>query len=421
MAGRMRDDEEKRRLPEGWRWVKLGDVCEFIRGVNFDGSLVSPTPKDNYLPILRSGNLSNYLNTDTDLVFVPSEFVSEKQMLRQGDIAICMSSGSASVVGKTAQVKKDFNGSIGAFCGIVRPLSLELADYLAFWFHSPLFLAWRDSQARGGSIQNLRFSQFSGVEIPLPPLPEQQKIASLLTEQLSAVERARTAAQEQLVAAKALPAAFLREVFESEEAQGWERKQLGGVALTVQNGLYKSAEHYGHGQAFLRMYNIRNDAWTLDLSKKALVDVDESEVKSFSLETNNLVISRVNSYELVGKCAVINEEANGWIYENMIIRIRLPESAHPVFISAQINMDTTRDYIKSIAKRAIGQSSINSSDIKSIPLVLPPYDIQKKYADRISMQIGQVEKAVKSITEQLAYINALPAELLRAAFSGEGV
>ena len=60
---------------------------------------------------------------------------------------------------------------------------------------------------------------FSALRIPLPPVEGQKRIAAILTEQMAVVERARAAAEAQLEAAKALPAAYLRAVFSSPEAQ----------------------------------------------------------------------------------------------------------------------------------------------------------------------------------------------------------
>ena len=207
---------KKQNLPAGWRWVKLGEVCEFIRGVTFDTAEVTYEPKSGHLPILRAGNISQALVLDADLVWVPADRVSSEQLLRLGDLVICMSSGSPAVVGKTASLTREWTGSVGAFCGIIRPRNLNMADWVGHWFQSDGFLNWRDEQARGANIQNLRFSQFIDLPIPLPPLPEQRRIAAILNEQMAAVERARKAAVEELATIQALPAALLRRAFAGE-------------------------------------------------------------------------------------------------------------------------------------------------------------------------------------------------------------
>ena len=200
-------------LPQGWRWVLLSEICSFIRGVNFKKSAVSYIPVTGYLPILRAGNIGVKLNTKDDLIWIPRDRISKEQLLRIGDIVVCMSSGSPSVVGKTAPLQKEWAGSIGAFCGIIRTKDIQHSQYLSLWFRSPNYLKWRDMQARGANIQNLRASEFENISIPLPPLSEQKRIVADLNKKMAAVEKARDAAEAESEATHALPAAFLREAF----------------------------------------------------------------------------------------------------------------------------------------------------------------------------------------------------------------
>ena len=71
------------------------------------------------------------------------------------------------------------------------------------------------------------------VQSPFPQLAEQERLARVLNEQMGAVEKARAAAEARLEAAKALPAAYLREVFGSDEAKNWRRTQLGQICEII--------------------------------------------------------------------------------------------------------------------------------------------------------------------------------------------
>src|SRR5438093_425767 len=112
MAEMSREEaEERSQLPDGWRWVKLDEVCEFVRGVTFDKSDATTSERSETLPILRAGNIADQLKLSEDLVWVSASCVSKEQLFRVGDIAICMSSGSPAVVGKTAQLREAWRGS----------------------------------------------------------------------------------------------------------------------------------------------------------------------------------------------------------------------------------------------------------------------------------------------------------------------
>ncbi len=257
------------------------------------------------------------------------------------------------------------------------------------------------------------------LQIPLPPLPEQQRIVVALTEQIAAVEQAKAAVTKQLAAAQALPAAYLRAVFDSPAAQDWTQVRLGDVAITLQNGIYKSAENYGKGKPFIRMYNIQNTSWNLDLGKMAAVVVSERELEQFALCEGDLLISRVNSVEMVGKCAWVNSKAKGFVFENMLIRIRLASTINSLFVAQQMSTRNVRQQIQNVTKRAIGQASINSADLRSIKIALPSLENQNRIAQSLNEKIANSTKLCQVLETQLTAFNTIPATLLRRAFAGE--
>ena len=192
------------KLPSGWNQVELRDLVNAIRGVSFPREAARLAFEQGTIPILRAGNISAHLETGQDLVWVPENFVSDEQKLRVNDIVICLSSGSPTVVGKTAKLNSAWFGSVGAFCAILRASSADTAAYLAYWFRGHQFTTWRDSQARGANIQNLRINALLTLQISLPPLAEQKRIVGVLNGQLAAAERAKKAAEDRLEAARAV-------------------------------------------------------------------------------------------------------------------------------------------------------------------------------------------------------------------------
>jgi len=205
--------KEGESLPPGWRWVRLGEICKLIRGVDFQAGDYCRTERGGFVPILRAGNIGDDLDLRSDLIWVPASKVSEEQLLRRGDIVMCMSSGSPQLVGKSAMLRGTFFGSVGAFCAIIRVEDTVVADYVSYWLRSSLFLMWRDSQVKGANIQNLQASRLASVLLPLPTITEQRAIVARLEAQMAQVQRLRAAAERQLEATNALPGALLNEIF----------------------------------------------------------------------------------------------------------------------------------------------------------------------------------------------------------------
>ena len=99
-----------------------------------------------------------------------------------------------------------------------------LTEWVHFFLRQPELLADAEHHFTGSvGQQRLPEDYLAELRIPLPPLPEQHRIASELTSAMATVEKARRAAEERLAAAEALPAAYLREVFEGEEAEAGKR------------------------------------------------------------------------------------------------------------------------------------------------------------------------------------------------------
>ena len=88
--------------------LSIGEVCNYVRGVTFDGEEARSSKSEGHLPILRAGNIGDYLDTQNDLIWVPKKRVAKEQHLQKNDIVICMASGSPQVVGKTDQHHQDF-------------------------------------------------------------------------------------------------------------------------------------------------------------------------------------------------------------------------------------------------------------------------------------------------------------------------
>ena len=158
----------------------LGEIASVVRGVTFSKAEATTQPVDGFLPVLRAGNIQDSLLLDEDLVYVPQERVSQKQILRRGDIVICTSSGSSEVVGKTALAEHDWEGSYGAFCAGIRVYP-EKCDptYLFYYLRSPVFRSWTQKSA-GANIKNIRKSELNLFDIPLPSISEQNRIAAIL-------------------------------------------------------------------------------------------------------------------------------------------------------------------------------------------------------------------------------------------------
>jgi type I restriction enzyme S subunit len=330
-----------------------------------------------------------------------------------------MASGSPTVVGKTAQLKEAFDGSVGAFCGIIRPKDPTQSDYISYWLRSPDFTKWRGGQARGANIQNLRFSQFEELFVPLPPLDEQRRIAARLNEQMAAVQQARQAAESQLQAARELPSAYLREVFEGPNAQKWQVQRLADAG-EISSGITLGRKFIGiktQKRLYLRVANVKDGH--LDLSDVYQTDVTDADIAKCTLKYGDLLLTEGGDPDKLGRGTFWEEQIPDCLHQNHIFRVRFDLSRFsPQFIAYQVGSPYGKAYFLAHAKQTTGIATINQKVLGNFPLIVPPFNEQVRIADAIKAKLTEAEILHQSLESQLAAINQLPAALLRQAFTG---
>ena len=179
--GQLSDDPTK---PDWDMDRNLKDLGKMIRGITYAKSDSRKDQDDNLTPLLGAANIQQEINY-SNLTYVPSKLIKSEQLLLNGDILICMSSGSKHLVGKAAPVQDPIRASFGAFCAVYRSTSLVDSNYLALFFQSPKYRREISSSSRGIGINNLRIGDIESISIPLPPLKEQANIVDRVTELLN--------------------------------------------------------------------------------------------------------------------------------------------------------------------------------------------------------------------------------------------
>lgn len=190
---------------------RLGQIARFIRGVTFKPDDVVPKGTEGSVLCMRTKNVQTVLDT-TDVWAIPAELVKrEDQFLQQGDLLIS-SANSWNLVGKACWVPAlHAAASFGGFVTVLRAdNSIVDSRYLYYWFTSDRTQAsLRSFGQKTTNISNLNIRRCEAMEVPLPPMEEQRRIAAILdqAEELRAQRRAAIALLDQL------PQAIFLEMF----------------------------------------------------------------------------------------------------------------------------------------------------------------------------------------------------------------
>jgi type I restriction enzyme S subunit len=229
-----------------WVATTVGEITTLIRGITYNKEQAAKSPLPDFKPVLRANNINGTLNFD-DLVFVPQSLIGSEQLIKTGDIIFAMSSGSKHLVGKSARARFDFDGSYGAFCGLLRAHEYMDKDFLYYVFQNNKFRRLISEVAKGSNINNLKREHILDFEIALPPLPEQHRIVAKIEELFSELDKGvenLKAAQAQL---KVYRQALLKHAFEGKLTAQWReqhRDQLETAAALQQRIQQERAQRY---------------------------------------------------------------------------------------------------------------------------------------------------------------------------------
>lgn len=213
-------------MKKGWEIKTLADICTFEngdRGVNYPSKAKRTSTG---IPFINAGHF-----VDNKIDFTNMDYISRERYnlmgsgkIQKGDILFCLR-GS---LGKFASVENLPEGQIASSLVIVRPSELVSHEYLLAYFESYL-CEENIERYRGGAAQpNLSAKSLTQFTIPIPPLPEQQRIVSVLDEAFASIAQAKSNAERNLVNARELFESYLKGVFETK-SDDWEEKKLGDI------------------------------------------------------------------------------------------------------------------------------------------------------------------------------------------------
>ena len=158
--------ELKREIPEGWGVEKLGELIELERGVTYAKSdIVEKTTKDA-IGVLRATNITSNVMDLNDLVYLAKDKINNKQIIKQNETLIVMSSGSKEHLGKNAINYYEEVIGFGAFCSKIVPK--KYINYINMFLQSSEFKGYLLKQSMGTNINNLTNSDILDCKIILP-------------------------------------------------------------------------------------------------------------------------------------------------------------------------------------------------------------------------------------------------------------
>lgn len=295
---------------------------------------------------------------------------------------------------------------------ILRPDSSVVdLNWLTYRINSPGFQNEISSWITGTTRQRISRGNLSKLKLPLPPLPEQKRLAAIL-DKADSIWRKR---QEVVrLTEELLRSAFL-EIFGDPvtNPKGWEEAALTEVAEIV-SGVTKGRKLDGKQTVlapYLRVANVQDGY--LNLSEIKEIEVLPSDIAKYRLLDGDILLTEGGDPDKLGRGTVWREHVEDCIHQNHIFRVRInTDNLLPDFLSMLIGSDRGKRYFLKAAKQTTGIASINSTQLKNFPVLIPSLRLQQRF----EKYIVSTQKLKRRLIETDAATDALFNSLLQRAF-----
>lgn len=387
-----------------WQQVKIGDVCVVERGG-------SPRPIDKF--ITEDGNGINWIKigdttksmyiTQTAQKIIP-EGAKKSRFVQAGDFLLSnsMSFGRPYIL--------SIDGCIHDGWLVLRDQN-NMFDkhFLYYCLSAPVTYAKFKSMAVGGVVNNLNSEMVRNVEIPLPPLDEQRKIAAVLDKVSDLIAKRR----QQLDKLDELVKSRFIEMFGDPvtNPKGWPTCELSQHIIFLTSGSRGWTKYFtDEGEYFITIKNVKNCRITLD-DVQHIVPPNNAEAKRTRVQEGDLLISITAD---LGRTGVVTKEiANhgGYINQHLTC-IRLNQSAvRSLYVAYYLESDAGKGQFQ-IKNQSAVKAGLNFNSINTLRLMVPPVDLQNTFISFVE----QTDKSKLAVQQGLQELEILKKSLMQEYF-----
>ncbi|XLX40621.1 restriction endonuclease subunit S [Ectopseudomonas mendocina] len=389
---------------------KLGDLCSLVTkgttptSVGFDFA-------ERGVPFLRIQNISGNTVSLNEVLYIDegTHNALARSKIRAGDFLITI----AGTIGRTAIVPQDFpESNCNQAVAILRFDESKLwPKFLLYWLSTEGATSQISGRKVTATISNLSLGQIKELEIPLPPLPEQKRIAAIL-DKADTIRRKRQQAIQ-------LADDFLRAVFLDmfgdpvTNPKGWNVVELSTLVDPddkLNYGVVQPGDHEEDGVPLVRSGDLSDVTPDVSQLRRVSSSIDSKHRKS-KLKGNEILIACVGT---IGRVGWVSEAMIGWNIARAVTRIPIREGVNREYVYRYLQNPVVQGYFER-ETRAVAQPTLNVGLIAKTPVALPPHDLQLAFLERYRTIQAYKERLLVALGAQ----DELAGCLSQRAFAGQ--
>ncbi len=288
---------------------------------------------------------------------------------------------------------KYYNGKFNAYqrTYVIESKDKNLLDVRYLYFFMSMYIGTLRDVSIGGVIKYIKLGDITDAKIPLPPLPEQRRIA----ETLDRAQRLIDLRKKQIEEMDRLVQAVFVEMFGDpvRNEKGWEKTALADHIEFLTSGSRGWAQHYSNeGSFFITIKNVKNGKIVRE-DVQHVIAPQTQEARRTKVQENDLLISITAD---LGRTAVVDRrtaEEEAYINQHLSL-VRLKKSMNPAFTSSFLESKAGK--LQFAAKNQVGvKAGLNFEAIMSLMVLLPPIQVQNEYSQLLE-QINEKKATMET-------------------------
>lgn len=404
---------------EVWKVEKLGHVAEFQRGLTY--SKQDEVELSSNI-VLRANNVDLNTNTldFTELKYIKDRIaIPKEKKVSKGSLIVCTASGSKSHLGKVALVDEDYDYAFGGFMGQITPRQGVYPKFLFYRMISEDYKKFIGKLSDGVNINNLRYDDLAEFEIPLPPLPEQQRIAALLDETFNALKTVHANAEQNQVNAREVFEAVLEDVFAGGNNKGWQEKTLGDM-FGIKHGFAFKGEYFSDRGKYIVLTpgNFYEEGGYRDRKEKTKYYIGEIP-RDYVLNEGDLLIAMTEQAAGLLGSPIIVPESNKFLHNQRLglIQYKNDNEIATKFLFHLFNTKRVRQLIHDSAS-GVKVRHTSPTKILDIDAFIPPLDAQCDIAAKLDTLLLETKSLEEVYRSKIEKVEELRKSILQKAFEG---
>ncbi|MCQ2595265.1 MAG: restriction endonuclease subunit S [Treponemataceae bacterium] len=358
--------------------------------------LNTPDAEFYYVTIKEMVNGKIVYNENTDKLNAEAlRLCNNRSNLEKGDVLFT----GTGTIGKTVvltETPTTWNIKEGVYT--IKPIPEKLdSNYLAFALSSTAIRSRYMTNVAGGTVKSLKMADLEKTDIPLPSLPEQQKIAAHLDSIQSAIDNKKQQLQQldELVKSKFV------EMFGEIDNTSFDLVKLEEITEFIKDGTHQTptyTEDKVNGYKFVSAKDITTGKIDWTNIKYIPEDLHNELYKRISPKRGDILLAKNGT---IGKAAIVETDEVFDIYVSLAI-LRFREGYNPKYIWAALNNeDSMHQYTGSIV--GIGVPNLHLGRINKVKIQNPPIELQNTFAEYVQ----KIDSAKSIIKTQLNDLNEL--------------